>query len=185
MSVNLIPNVFGLRITLLDHRPEIWRRVLVPGSLRLDKLHLVFQEVMGWTNSHLHQFRIGDALYGTHFEDWPDEELHEVEFKLTDVTHAGERFRYDYDFGDSWEHEVIVEHASTIRPALKFAVCTDGARACPPEDVGGTDGYADLLEALRDPHHEEHDEYRTWAGTDFDPAIFDLARVNAALQRIR
>ena len=88
MAVNSGPNVFGLRITLLDHRPEIWRRVLVPASLRLDQLHLVFQEAMGWTNSHLHQFRIGDSLYGMHFDDWPDEELHEAEFKLADVAHA-------------------------------------------------------------------------------------------------
>jgi hypothetical protein len=114
--VNSGPNVFGLRISLLDHRPEIWRRVLVHGSLRLDQLHLVFQEVMGWTNSHLHQFRIGDALYGMHFEDWPEEELHETEFNLADVAHAGERFRYDYDFSDSWEHEVVVERTDTIRP---------------------------------------------------------------------
>jgi hypothetical protein len=148
---NLSPNLFGVRITLLDYQPEIWRRVLVPGSVRLDKLHMIFQEAMGWTNSHLHQFRIGDALYGMHFEDWPEEELHEAEFKLADVTHGGERFRYDYDFGDSWEHEVLVERADTIRPALKFAVCLDGANACPPEDCGGTGGYADLLEALANP----------------------------------
>jgi len=94
-----------------------------PSSLRLDKLHVVFQEAMDWTNSHLHQFRIGDVLYGMHFEDWPDEELHEAEFKLADVAHAGERFRYDYDFGDYWEHEVLVERSDTIRPVLKFAVC--------------------------------------------------------------
>ena len=156
-----------------------------PGSLRLDKLHVVFQEAMGWTNSHLHQFRIGDVLYGMHFEDWPDEELHEAEFKLADVTHAGERFRYDYDFGDSWEHEVLVERADTIRPALKFAVCLDGANACPPEDCGGTGGYADFLEALANPAHEEHEQYRQWAGEDFNPEAFDLAATNAALQRLR
>jgi hypothetical protein len=181
---NLSPNVFGLRITLLDHQPETWRRVLVPGSVRLDKLHMIFQEAMGWTNSHLHQFRIGDALYGMHFEDWPEEELHEAEFKLADVTHAGERLRYDYDFGDSWEHEVLVERADTIRPALKFAVCLDGANACPPEDCGGTGGYADLLEALANPAHEEHEHYRQWAGEDFNPEAFDLAAANAALQRL-
>ena len=75
--------------------------MLVPGSLRLDQLHLVFQEVMGWTNTHLHQFRIGDALYGMHFEDWPEEELHENALKLADVAPVNEQFRYDYDFGDS------------------------------------------------------------------------------------
>jgi Plasmid pRiA4b ORF-3-like protein len=185
VPVNSGPNVFGLRTSLLGHRPEIWRRVLVPGALRLDQLHLVFQEVMGWTNSHLHQFRIGDALYGMHFEDWPEEELHETEFQLADVAHAGERFRYDYDFGDSWEHEVVVERTDTIRPVLKFAVCLDGANACPPEDCGGTSGYADLLEALTNPAHQEHEHYRQWAGEDFNPVAFDLAATNAALQRLR
>ena len=184
VPVNLTPNVFWLRISLLDHQPEIWRRVLVPGSRRRDKLHLVFQEVMGWTNSHLHRFRIGDALYGTHFDDWPDEELHEVKYKLADVAHQGDRFRYDYDFGDSWKHEVLVERTDTIRPVLKFAVCLDGANACPPEDCGGTGGYADLLEALSNPGHEEHERYQWWAGEGFDPAAFSVAAANAALQRL-
>ena len=175
MAANPSPNVFALRIALLDHRPEIWRRILVPGSVRLDKLHLIFQEAVGWTNSHLHQFRIGNALYGTHFDDWPDEELHEVEFKLADVAQRG----------DSWEHVVLVERADTIRPALRFAVCLDGANACPPEDCGGTGGYTDLLEALADPAHPEHEQYRQWAGKDFNPTIFDLATTNAALQRLR
>jgi Plasmid pRiA4b ORF-3-like protein len=133
VPVNLSPNVFGLRITLLDHRPEIWRLVLVPGSLRLDQLHTVFQEAMGWTNSHLHQFRIADALYGMHFEDWPDEELHETEFKLADVARAGERFRYDYDFGDSWEHEVVVERADTIRPCSSSPSASTGPTPAHPK----------------------------------------------------
>jgi Plasmid pRiA4b ORF-3-like protein len=179
------PNVFGLRIALLEHRPEIWRRVLVPGSIRLDKLHLVLQAAMGWTNSHLHAFHIRGTLYGMHFDDWPDDELHEVEFKLADVVGVGELFTYDYDFGDSWEHEVLVERANTIRPMLKFAVCLDGANACPPEESGGTSGYGELLEALADPCHKEHESYRTWAGEPFDPTTFDLAATNAALQRVR
>ncbi|MGA9077158.1 MAG: plasmid pRiA4b ORF-3 family protein, partial [Acidimicrobiales bacterium] len=179
------PNVFWMRIALLDHEPEIWRRLLVPGSVRLDKLHLIFQTAMGWTNSHLHQFRMSNALYGMHVEEWDDDELHEIEYTLAEVVRPGGEFLYDYDFGDSWKHQVVVEHASRTRPVLKFAVCTEGARACPPEDVGGTGGYAQLLEALRDPRHEEHEEYRTWVGEDFDPGLFDLAQVNAALQRIR
>jgi pRiA4b ORF-3-like protein len=183
------PNTFTLRIALLDHQPEIWRRMLVPGSVRLDKLHLIFQEAMGWTNSHLHQFRIGHALYGMHYDDWPDEELHEVKFRFANVQ-QNDRFRYDYDFGDSWEHDVVVERAHTIRPVLQFPVCLDGANACPPEDCGGTGGYADLLEALADPSHPEHRQYRQyrqyrqWVGRIFDPAAFDLAAINAALQRL-
>jgi|SRR5262245_2623570 len=178
------PNVFGLRIALLNHRPEIWRRILVPGSLRLNRLHLVCQEVMGWTNSHLHQFRIGDAMYGMHFDDWPEEELNEAEFKLASVAHAGERFHYDYDFGDAWEHELLVERADTIRPVLKFAVCLDGANACPPEDCGGTGGYADLLDVLANPDRKEREQARGTPGEDFNPEAFDLAATNAALQRL-
>ena len=179
------PNTFTLRIALLHHRPEIWRRLLVPGSARLDKLHLIFQESMGWTNSHLHKFLIGSAAYGTHYDDWPDEELLEVKFRLADVMQQEARFRYDYDFGDSWEHEVTVERAQTIRPVLQFAVCLDGANACPPEDCGGTGGYAELLEALADRSHPEHKEYWRWIGKTFEPTAFDLAATNAALQRLR
>jgi hypothetical protein len=185
MAANPRTNTFTLHIALLDHRPEIWRRLLVPGSVRLDKLHMIFQEAMGWTNSHLHQFQIGDASYGMHAEDWPEDELHEVEFKFADVVQQDHRFRYEYDFGDSWEHEVVVERAETIRPALQFAVCLAGANACPPEDCGGTGGYADLLEALSDPSHSEHKQYLQWIGGSFDPAAFDLAATNAALQRLR
>ena len=179
------PNVFHLRIRLLEVEPEIWRSLVVPGTLRLDKVHLVFQAAMGWTDSHLHQFRMSNALYGMHVEEWEDDELDEVEYTLAEVVREGGRFIYDYDFGDSWEHEVIVEYTETIRPALKFAVCLEGARACPPEDCGGTTGYAELLEALRDPGHEEHESYRMWAGEDFDPFRFNVAKVNAALQRVR
>ncbi len=178
------PNTFTLRIALLDRQPEIWRRLLVPGSVRLDKLHLIFQESMGWTNSHLHQFRIGQALYGTRYDDWPDEELHEVKFRLDGLVQQEDRFWYDYDFGDGWEHEVAVELAQTIRPVLQFAVCLDGENACPPEDSGGPGGYANLLKALADPAHPEHKLYRQWAGKNFDPSAFDPAAANAALQRL-
>jgi hypothetical protein len=185
MAGKLRPNTFTLRLALLDHSPEVWRRLLAPGSVRLDELHLIFQDAMGWTNSHLHQFRIGQALYGMHCEDWPDEELHEVEFKFADIVQQDDRFRYEYDFGDSWEHEVVVEQTQTVRPVLRFAVCLDGANACPPEDCGGTGGYADLLTALTDPSHSEHKQYRQWVGRNFDSSAFNLAATNAALQRLR
>jgi len=113
------------------------------------------------------------------------EELHEVGFKLADVAQRDDRFLYDYDFGDSWEHEVLVERADSIHPMLKFAVCLDGANACPPEDCGGTGGYAELLEALADPANQDHEQYQQWAGKDFNATAFDLAATNAALQRLR
>jgi len=178
------PNIFDMRIAIVDYRPEIWRRVLVPGSVRLHKLHLIFQDVMGWTNSHLHAFRMDGALYGMHFEDHPDDELDETKFAIADVVGLGDRFIYEYDFGDSWDHEVVVEHVSNVRPVLKFAVCLDGANACPPEDCGGTGGYEELVEVLADPTHKDYKHYSRWAGRDFDPTRFDLAQVNAALQRL-
>ena len=173
-----------MRISIVGYQPEIWRRVLVPGSVRLAKLHLILQDVMGWTNSHLHAFRMDGALYGMQFDDCPEDELDEAKFAVADVVGLNDRFIYEYDFGDSWDHEVVVEHASRVRPVLKFAVCLDGANACPPEDCGGTSGYEELLEVLADPTHEAYKHYSSWAGRDFDPTKFDLAQVNAALQRL-
>jgi hypothetical protein len=178
------PNAFQLRIALLDYQPEIWRRVLVPGSVRLNKLHLIFQNAMGWTDSHLHAFRIQGALYGAQFDDYPDDELDEKKFTLGAVVSEGDRFAYEYDFGDSWDHEVVVERASRVVPTLKVAVCLAGENACPPEDVGGTGGYVALLEVLADPTHEDFKELSRWVGRNFDPTLFDLALVNAALQSL-
>jgi hypothetical protein len=178
--------VFRLRIQLKEVHPTVWRRVLVSGGVRLAKLHEVFQAAMGWTNSHLHSFTIGDQLYGTHFDDYPEEELDEHDYSVLVALRGGvRRFEYEYDFGDSWEHEVTVEATTWPRLALKHGVCIDGQNACPPEDVGGPSGYEQFLDALADPLHEEHDNYLVWVGYKFDPAEFDLAQANAALQRLR
>lgn len=178
-------SVVQLRLSLKDITPTIWRRLLVPGSVRLAKLHLMFQAAMGWTNSHLHDFRIGDQLYGTQFDDYPDDELNENDVTVLQAVSDQRRFIYHYDFGDSWDHEVVVEARWTMPVGLKFAVCVDGQHACPPEDCGGHPGYAEMLEALADPSHDEHDSYLQWVGGSFDPTEFDLAVANAALQRVR
>jgi Plasmid pRiA4b ORF-3-like protein len=178
--------VFRLRIQLKEVHPTVWRRVLVPGGVRLGRLHDIFQAAMGWTNSHLHNFTIGDRLYGTHIDDYPEEELDENEYTVLAALRGGvRRFGYEYDFGDSWEHEVTVEETTWSPLALKHAVCIDGENACPPEDVGGPYGYQQFLEALADPLHEEHDSYLVWVGHKFEADAFDLAVVNAALQRVR
>lgn len=178
-------SVFELQIHLEGVTPIIWRRLLVPGSVRLSTLHDIFQAAMGWTNSHLHCFRIGGELYGTQFDDYPDQELDESGFSAVQVLRDQTSFVYEYDFGDSWEHEVVVTGRTTMRLGLKFAVCLDGQNACPPEDCGGVHGFAQMLEAVADPAHDEHDHYVTWLGGEFDPTAFDLAATNAALQRIR
>jgi hypothetical protein len=174
-----------LRITLDEVVPSVWRRLLVPGSVRLGKLHDMFQSAMGWTDSHLHSFTIGDQLYGMHFDDYPEDEIDER--KVTVLRAIGEhrRFAYEYDFGDSWGHEVVVEEATRSPLGLKYAVCIDGQNACPPEDCGGVGGYAELLEVLADPGHEDHDHFTQWVGGSFDPTLFDLVSTNAALQQLR
>jgi hypothetical protein len=183
--------VFQLRISLMDVTPTIWRRLLVPGEIKLSKLHTIFQAAMGWEDYHLHYFEIEGQRYGIPDEDWENDDIDEesVMFSdvllLSDVANGGQiRFLYEYDFGDSWRHEVVVESMDPMPQILKFAVCIDGQRTCPPEDCGGTHGYRDLLEAISDPDHEEHGDYVAWAGR-FDPEFFDLAITNATLQRVR
>lgn len=140
---------------------------------------------MGWTDSHLRSFTIGDALYGMHFDDYPEDEIDEKTVTVLRAVDGHRRFTYEYDFGDSWGHEVVVEAVTSSARGLKFAVCIDGEHACPPEDCGGVGGYAELLEVLGDPSHKDHDHFTQWVGESFDPTAFDLVSTNAALQQLR
>jgi len=149
------------------------------------KLSEMLLAAMGWTNSHLHAFRVGEKRYGMNFDEYPDGEIDEKTVTVLHVLRDERRFTYDYDFGDGWEHEVVIEELSWSYFGLKFAVCIDGQNACPPEDVGGTGGYVEFLEAISDPTHEEHESYLEWVGGSFDPAEFDLANANALLQKVR
>ena len=177
--------VIRLRISLIDSDPLVWRRLLVPATVRLDKLHRVFQDTMGWTDSHLHMFRIeDDVLYTSYDHDLLQGELDERMSTLEQALGDQNRFAYDYDYGDNWEHDVIIEEKTATRLALKYAVCVDGQNACPPEDCGGISGYERFQEVLADPTDEEHEHYTEWVGGSFDPEHFDLVVVNAALQRI-
>jgi hypothetical protein len=180
-------NAYEIKITLKDSRPPIWRRVQVPATLTLYELHKVIQAVMGWQDYHLHYFLIDGQYYG----DPEDDEygdmgtIDENDFKLRQVIRrAGQKFTYEYDFGDSWQHELKVEKALELEKRLRAPVCVDGKRACPPEDVGGVHGYALFLEALRDPEHEEHESYLTWVGGQFDPDAFDLKAANERIKHM-
>jgi hypothetical protein len=159
--------------------------LIVSGTIRLSKLAYILLVTMGWNNSHLHQFRIGDELFGMHVEDWPDEEIDEKRVSVVQALGTADAFSFDYDFGDGWEHKVEVEGTSWLSHSLRFAVCTAGDNACPPDDVGGGGGYVGFLEAISDPKHHEHERYLTWIGGSFDPSRFELAEINASLQRLR
>ncbi|OIP44990.1 MAG: hypothetical protein COZ12_06345 [Deltaproteobacteria bacterium CG_4_10_14_3_um_filter_60_8] len=179
-------SIYQLKITLRDSHPPIWRRVLVPGNFSLDKLHQVIQLAMGWTDSHLHQFIVDGEFYSIpSSEDW-EPVLDERRFKLKQIAPSLKRkFTYEYDFGDSWTHEVVVEKIITAGPGEKYPQCIKGKRACPPEDVGGIWGYETFQEAMQDARHEEHDSYLEWIGGEFDPEAFDLAATNQALWRVK
>jgi hypothetical protein len=181
--------LYQFRITLKESSPPIWRRILVKDCT-LDRLHEHIQTAMGWTNSHLHDFRTGKQRYGDPLlmeENFEDMEYRDsTTTKLSDILpKTGGRFRleYVYDFGDNWEHDVLFEGYARAEPGGRYPVCVEGARACPPEDVGGIWGYAEFLEAIRDEGHEQHDELLEWIGGEFDPEAFDPAEATRQMHR--
>lgn len=167
--------VYQLKVTLLDTKPPIWRRVLVDGSGTLDHLHEVIQAAFGWWDYHLHEFEVGRTRYGVPDpdEDWGEPPRDERRTSLDAVAGEGTSFLYTYDFGDGWDHRVVVEKVLPPMADAAVPACIDGRRACPPEDCGGTWGYRELIEILADPAHPEHDERREWLGREFDPEPFD------------
>jgi hypothetical protein len=164
-----------LRISLNDTDPEIWRVVDVPLTASLKMLHDIVQAAMGWEDYHLWEFETGDRRYGLPDPEWPDDELAAAKnIKLGALIERGVReMTYTYDMGDNWEHAIAVEAVRPGDPDAKYPRFIDGARRCPPEDVGGVPGYENFLEAIADPDHEEHGELRQWYGGPYDPDDID------------
>ena len=165
-------------------KPPVWRRLLVPADMRLDRLHDVIQTSMGWTDTHLHVFSTAAGDYGV-----PDPELafrNERNARLGQfLTQQGDRIQYAYDFGDGWEHDIVLEKRLDPYPEAQLPTCLAGKGACPPEDCGGAWGYADVKEIVADPRREDHDEMLDWLGLEsaeeFEPAACDLVEINEAL----
>lgn len=173
--------LFQLKITLQDIEPSVWRRLLVPPDITLHDLHHVIQVALGWEDYHLHDFTIARTRYAVPSrEDW-DRPIDERTVCLQDVAKPKSTFVYQYDFGDSWYHDILIE--KTTDDVKSAPHCLDGARACPPEDSGGPWGYSEKLDVLSDPSHEEYEEVREWMGSTFDPEQFDIDSINARLQR--
>lgn len=175
--------LYELDVRLREIEPAIWRTIEMPGVSSLEDVHFAIQVAMGWTNSHLHQFVIGETSYGMADVDGAEDlELEdERQFRLQDLVRNGRTFVYEYDFGDGWEHGVTVNKVTTQAKPPKPR-CIGGARACPPEDCGGSGGYANLLEALRDPKHEEHESSVTWSN-NFQPERFAIPKTGLDLQK--
>ncbi|HEX2942393.1 MAG TPA: plasmid pRiA4b ORF-3 family protein [Rhodopila sp.] len=178
------PSIAILKITLDDVEPAVMRRVAVPADIRLDRLHLAIQAAMGWTNSHLYEFRIGDTGWGEPdphgFRDGP---LLAKKGQLTAVlADAGRKtFHYLYDFGDSWSHTVKLERVTPAVDGEPTIRLIDAVGRCPPEDCGGAPGYEQLLEILGDPEHDEYEEQLEWCGGPFDPLDADRPALERAL----
>jgi hypothetical protein len=176
--------VVQIRATLRGVSPPVWRRVeLLAGSTVAD-LHDVLQIAFGWLGHHAHEFRFGEGLYGTPDEEAPAHQKDEDRAVLGDVVEEGMTGLYAYDFGDGWEHDLLVEATRSFDGDLMYPLCTGGARACPPDDCGGPDRYAEMLEILADPGHPEHHQQRRWVGGFFDPEGFDANQINRDLREL-
>lgn len=181
---------YQLKITLVRSKPAIWRRVVTPANIKLDRLHRVIQCVMPWTDSHLHQFIVGRIYYSLlnpEFDEWgANKPLNEKRYTLADLAPAAKsKFAYEYDFGDSWHHQVLVEKILPPDGSIKHAICLAGANACPPEDCGGIFGYYNLLQAVADPKHPDHVDLTEWLGGPWDSSALDLDAVNEDLKRLK
>lgn len=184
MSVRPAKSTYQLKVTLVGIKPPIWRRILIPSNIRLSELHRVLQVVMGWENYHLHQFVSGGVMYGTHEGDFSLEMdvENEAKYKLNQLLESEkEAMKYEYDFGDSWEHKIVLEKILPYGKDQQLPRCIKGKRACPPEDCGGVWGYQEMLDLLKHPEDPEYEERMEWLGGDFDPEAFDVEEINERL----
>lgn len=181
-------NLLQFKITLKDSKPPIWRRIVVPEDYTFFDLHVAIQDVFGWTDTHLHQFIIGNPcdrnspIISWPYPDTEEEAIDERKTKLSDYIKSPKQlFHYEYDFGDGWMHDIIFEKIFAGNAKEKYPQILDGARACPPEDCGGIWGYYDLIEILKNPKHEEFQDKMEWLSLDdpkeFNPEEFDLKEV--------
>ena len=173
--------VARIRVELRDLE-RVWRRLDVPVSATLATLHDIVQIAMGWTFSHTDEFDTGDRSYGEPVSE-DDHGLHKANgWRLETLIAPGfERFLYLYDFGDDWRHDVIVEGVHDGDPGTEYPAFLDGARRCPPENVGGVGGFIEFLEAVLDPFHKQHARMVEWHGGPFDPGDMDERRVRMLL----
>lgn len=186
MSINT--TAIRIKATLKDVKPEVMRRLVVPVTLRLDRLHLTLLAAFGWTNSHLFEFHAGEERWGTpdpdgHFGPQP---IDARKARLCDIIQetGAKTIHCLYDFGDSWDHVIKFEKWFRKTPTDGLPLLLDAAGRYPPEDVGGAPGYADYLEAIGDPTHPEHENMCLWGPEQFDPNVIDRKALEAAVNAL-
>lgn len=175
---------YELKIVLLNTAPLVYRRIMVPRDILLENLHFVIQRAMGWDDEHLHEFVIGKKRYSQDHSNrlgLSEPPVNESIVRLNGVAKPNATFKYQYDFGDCWLHEVTIEREILSETSQRLAICTGVENACPPEDCGGAYGYSNMLAIVSEPQHEEYEHMREWLGDEFDPQQFSLTTVNALL----
>jgi hypothetical protein len=181
------PSVAHLKVVLEDVEPAVVRRLIVPLDLRLDRLHQALQVALGWTNTHLWEFRAGETGWGVPDPDWGFDgpfDARKATLRAVIEDTGARRLVYLYDFGDGWEHTIRLERISPADPGIVYPVLVDASGRCPPEDVGGPFGYSEFLEAMADPAHERHAELSEWFDETFDPHAVDIAEIQEELLKL-
>lgn len=178
-NLKTLRETYQLKIQLDYIQPPIWRTVLVPSTIGLKQLNSVLLSVMGWNGYHMSEFGWNGQRFGEIFDDLPTGCDDWSRYRLDDLLISrGEQCRFTYDFGDGWDHAILLEDILPLSKDQKLPVCLSGARACPPEDIGGFPGYEMFLEAIADPKHSEYEHYMRWLeGDAFDPEFFEVPRL--------
>jgi len=184
---SLLTGVVQLHIELREIAPKIWRRVLVPETITLQRLHAVIQAAFQWGGGHLHEFEAAGVRYGSSDPDYdPPGSVHSERTRLTKAMTRAGTVDYVYDFGDHWQHRVKLEKTLPPSADQKLPLCVAGANAAPPDDCGGAPGYMDFVQAMADAQHPEHEDMKRWTGRDtWDPTAFDIDHVNSWLAEIK
>jgi hypothetical protein len=178
MAQNL-RDLYQIKVSLTGVKPPIWRRLVISSTTDLGGLHEIIQIAMGWTDTHLHQFVVADERFGVPDPDFEDGIIPENGIRIGSLLKKEKQWiTYEYDFGDGWEHKIVLEKILPYTPGKIVPKCIGGRRGCPPEDVGGVWGYKEFLTAYKDKTHPEHEEMVEWAGEYFDPERFDPAEIN-------
>lgn len=181
--------ILQIKISIEEITPKIWRRFQVEDSLTFHQLHKVIQLVMGWSDSHLYGFKAGDKEYqdekSEDFGDVGDENILPSGKNRVSLLKEKQKFNYTYDFGDCWEHLLVVEKILPRTASVSYPVCLEGERNCPPEDCGSVPGYYNLMAVRKNKKHPEYESLiKEWLGEDYDPEYFNPQEVNTELRRM-
>lgn len=177
--------ILQIKIVLEGITPRIWRRFQVSNGLTFHQLHNVIQAMMGWTNSHLYSFTVDDNKYQDDTYDALEKGLFSSRKQKIDILKAKQKFKYTYDFGDNWEHLLVVEKILPKDASAAYPCCIKGERNCPPEDCGSVPGYYHLMTVRKNKKHPEYEDLvEEWLGEDYDPEHFNTEEINIELRRM-